>query len=119
MVSASQMLRGTLYPATWPRRCSWSGSRSTATPGPQRPEPRHTLAKQLIGDADDQRVEHVGVGLQRAFHFLGEDLLPACVHAGVAAAEQRYGPVVLDPGQVTGHRVALPRHLGEHGRGPG
>ena len=58
-----------------------------------------------------------GVGLQRALDLLGEDLLAAGVHAGVAAAEQRHRAVGLDPGEVAGHRVPLAVHLGEHRRG--
>src|SRR5216683_6347199 len=38
---------------------------------------RHPLAEHLVGDTDDQRVEHVGVGLQRPLHLFGEDLLAA------------------------------------------
>src|SRR5215472_3819610 len=77
-------------------------------PLPQLHQGRHPLPEPFVGDADDQRVEHVGMGLQRALHLLGEDLLAPGVDARVAAAEQRYRAVGLDPRQVAGHRIALP-----------
>jgi hypothetical protein len=74
----------------------------------------HPLAEAVVGHAEDQRVEHVGVRLQRALDLLGEDLLAAGVHARVAAAEKGDRAVLLDPRPITGHRVALAVHLGEH-----
>src|SRR5882724_3723889 len=52
--------------------------------------------------------------LQRALDLFGVDLLPAGVHARVAAAEQGYRAVFLDPRPVARHRVALAVHRGEH-----
>src|SRR5436305_1442088 len=37
---------------------------------------RDPLPEQLVGNPDDQRVEHVRAGLQRAFDLFGKDLLP-------------------------------------------
>ena len=82
--------------------------------GPGLHQRRHPLPEQVVGHADDQRVEHVGVRFQRALHLLGEDLLAAGVHAGVTAAEQRQRAVFLHPRHVARDRVALPVHLGEH-----
>src|SRR5215472_10384277 len=53
--------------------------------------------------------------LDRALDLLGEHLLPAGVHAHVAAAEQGDCPVLFDPGEVTWHHVPLPVDLNEHG----
>ena len=75
-------------------------------PGAQLDQGGHPLAEPVVGHADDQCVEHVGVGLQRALDLFGVDLLAAGVHAGVAPAEQGDRAVFLDPGPVAGHRVA-------------
>src|SRR5581483_1655783 len=75
---------------------------------------RHALAEAVVGHAEDQRVEHVRMRLERAFDLFGEDLLATGVHARVAAAEEGYRAVLLDPRPVAGHRVTLPVHLGEH-----
>ena len=66
----------------------------------------HPLAEPLVGHADDERVEDVRVGLERALDLLGEHLLAAGVDARVAAAEQRDRAVLLEPGEVAGHDVA-------------
>ena len=54
------------------------------------------LAPALVGHADDDRVEHGGVGLERLLDLLGVDLLAAGVDADRAAAEQRDRAVGLD-----------------------
>ena len=46
------------------------------------------LAEALVGQADDDRVEHVGVGADRGLDLFGEDLLAAGVDAARAPAEQ-------------------------------
>src|SRR6201997_5027518 len=74
----------------------------------------HALAEAVVGHADDKRVEHVGMRLQRALDLFGVDLLAAGVHARVAPAEHGYRAVFLYPGPVAGHRVAPAVHLGEH-----
>ena len=96
--------RGTLYPAMLlaavrvrARRASARGRRAAA-------RPRRRAAPALVGDADDHRVEHVGVRLQRGLDLFGEDLLAAGVDAHRAAAEQRDRAVGLDRGEVAGHR---------------
>ena len=65
------------------------------------------LAVPLVGDADDERVVDVGVGLERHLDLFGVDLLAAGVDRVGAAAEQGDRAVRLDPGEVAGHRVAL------------
>src|SRR5580704_6283334 len=74
----------------------------------------HTLAEAVVGHAEDQRVEYVGMRLQRAFDLFGKDLLATGVHARVAAAEQGNRAILLDPRPVAGHRVTPAVHLREH-----
>ena len=58
-----------------------------------------------------------GWRLDRHLDLFGVDLLPAGVDAVGAAAEQRDLAVLLDPGEVAGHRVARAVDL-EEGRAP-
>src|SRR6266581_5215944 len=74
----------------------------------------HTLAEAVVGHAEDQRVEYVRMRLQRAFDLFGKDLLATGVHARVAAAEQGYRAILLDPRPVAGYRVTPAVHLREH-----
>ena len=67
---------------------------------------RDPLAPALVGGAHHDGVEHVGVGLEHRLDLFGEDLLAAGVDAHRAAAQQGDAPVVLDGGEVAGHRVA-------------
>ena len=75
----------------------------------------HTLAPALVGCAHDDGIEHVGVGLEDGFDLFGEDLLAAGVDADRAPTEQRDAAVLLDAGEVAGHRVA-PSVGGDHER---
>ena len=78
-----------------------------ARPGAGSHDGGDPLAPPLVGDADDEGVEHLRVGLQRRLDLLGVDLLAARVDALRAAAEQRHRAVELEAGEVAGHRVAL------------
>ncbi len=57
-------------------------------------ERRDPLAPPLVGGADDDGVEHVGVRLEDRLDLFGEDLLPAGVDAHRTPAEQRDAPVL-------------------------
>src|ERR1700712_1976550 len=63
------------------------------------------LTEAGIGHADHQRVEHVGVTLQRGLHLFGVDLLAAAVDGDRAPAQHRDGAVGLDLGEVARDRV--------------
>src|SRR5690606_5445891 len=66
----------------------------------------HLLAPALVGHADDERVEDVGVRLERALDLLREHLLAARVDALRAAPEDRDRAVGLGPREVADHDVA-------------
>jgi len=74
------------------------------------------LSPPLVGDTDDDRVEHVGMGLQRAFDLFGVDLLASRVDRHRPSTEDRDGAVGLPAGVVTGYRPADPVHDGERRR---
>ena len=76
----------------------------------------HPLAPALVGHADDDGVEHRGVGLQRGLDLLGVDLLAAGVDRHRAAAEHGDRAVGLDRGHVAGHRPAHAVDDRERGR---
>ena len=71
------------------------------------------FAELLVGNADRDGVEHVGVGLHRFLDLFGEHLLAAGVDALRSAPEQRDAAVVVDGGEVAGARVALAVDLEE------
>ena len=76
------------------------------------------LDEALVGHADHDRVEHVGVRLERGLHLFGEHLLAAGVDRHRPAAEQGDGAVGLDGGEVARHDP--PHAVGvvqERGRG--
>ena len=74
----------------WSRQCASSsssvGARARRASCDDGGDP---LAPALVGHADDDDVEHVGVRLQRGLDLFGVDLLAAGVDAHRAAAEQR------------------------------
>ena len=78
---------------------------------------RNALAPSLIGNTDDDDVEHRRMRLQRGFDLFREDLLAAGVDAHGAAAEQRHRAVCFHDGVVAGHRVPPAVHRHERCRG--
>ena len=71
------------------------------------------FAELLVGDADGDGIEHVGMGLHRLLDLFGKHLLAAGVDALRSAAEQGDPAVGVDRGEVAGARVALAVDLEE------
>ena len=90
------------------RRAGRPSTRSWSADGDHR---HHLLAVALVGHADDQRVEDGGMALEHVLDLLGEDLLAAGVDRRRAPPEHGDGAVVLEPGQIAGHR---PAHAVDH-----
>src|SRR5205823_3637900 len=75
-------------------------------PGPRLHERGHPFAPLLVGDTDNDGVEHVGVALDRRLDLLGIHLLAAGVDAHRAPPEHEHGAVGLDGGHVAGEHPA-------------
>ena len=78
---------------------------------------RHDLlAEAVVGHADHDRVEHVGVRTDRGLDLFGEDLLAAGVDAARAATEQHDAALVVDRREVARDDPTHAVRVGAEGR---
>ena len=103
--------------ATCARTCVGQLVERERRAGPGLHDRDHPLAPAVVGHADDDRVEHGGVRLQRRLDLFGVHLLAAGVDRHRAPPEHGDGAVGLDAGVVAGHRPAHAVDHGERGRG--
>ncbi len=81
--------------------------------GAGRDHGRDRLAPAFVGNADDDRVEDVGVTLEYRLDLLGEHLFAARVDALRSAPEHRDRAIVFDDRAVARYRPTNTVHLGE------
>ena len=105
--------RGTLYPAMWRWASPVTSSSVTCWPSRGLDDGDDPLAPPLVGDADDDRVEHAGMRLQGALDLLRVDLLATAVDRHRAAPEHGDRPVLLAARVVAGDGPAHPIDDGE------
>src|SRR4051794_3078882 len=84
--------------------------------GPGLHDRHHPLAPAVVGDAEHDRVEHVGVGLEHGLDLVGRHLLATAVDRAGTPTEQVHRAVGLDGGEVAGDR---PAHAVDHPEGAG
>ena len=100
--STNSTERGFLYDAISTRQCSMTSSSVSVVTVADDDDRLHRLPPRLVGHADDRRLLHRGMFLERAFDLGGIDVLGRGLDQPPLRADPRQRSVLLAPAEVVG-----------------